>query len=49
MNDSKGRYGWHVNGGNSYYPRGNTVEDVYEKQRQYHSPDEVRELIDPAF
>ena len=31
-NDPKGRYGWRVNGGNGYYPRGNTVEDVYEKQ-----------------
>ena len=48
-NDPKGRYGWRVNGGNGYYPRVNTVEDVYEKQWQYHSPDEVRELIDPAY
>ena len=35
-NDPKGRYGWRVNGRNGYYPRGNTVEDVYEKQWQYH-------------
>lgn len=35
-NDPKGRYGWRVNGRNGYFPRGNTIEEVYEKQWQYH-------------
>ena len=34
-NDAKGRYGWRVNG-RGYFPRGNTAEECYEKQWQYH-------------